>query len=103
MCFVNRRQEETVYISRDKEEFEKVKSALDARGVRYRVWTTAEYPVFGWSRFDPRLLGRGEKTLRKVYHIDADASDRGNVANANMAVRSVTGKFTNAERRTEII
>ena len=103
MWFKNDKEEVTVYISRDKQEFEKVEAEFTARGIRYRVWTTAEYPVFGLSPFDPRLQGRGEKSLRKVYHIDVDASDTGNLVAANRAVRTITGKLNNAERRTEII
>ena len=103
MCLKLAKEEVTVYISRDRQEFEKVEAELVARDIRFRVWTTEEYPVFGFSPLDPRLQGRGEKSLRKVYHIDVDASDSGNMVGANMAVRSVTGRINNAERRTEII
>ncbi len=96
-------REQTVYISRDEAEFRRVTAELTALSVRFRVWTTSEYPVFGWSRWDPRLLGRKEKKLRDVYHIDVDAADRANLIAANRAVRSVTGRLSNAEPRSEII
>lgn len=96
-------RELTVYISKDEEEYVRVLSELDDRGVQYRVWTTAEYPVMGWTALDPRLMGRGEKRLRRVYHIDVDETDRRNLITANMAVRAVTGRMFNAERVNEII
>ena len=71
--------------------------------MRYRIWTTNEYPVFGWTRLDPRLLARGERHLRKVYHIDVEEGDRQNLIEANIAIRNVTGRIFNAERRSEII
>jgi len=93
----------TVYISNNEEEFRRVESALRSEGVHYRVWTTAEYPVFGWSRWDPRLIGRRESRLRKVYHIEVSEQDRQNLIAANMVIRSITGKMFNAERVNEII
>jgi len=99
----NERTELTVYISNDEAEFQRVEAALKAENVRYRVWTTAEYPVFGWSRWDPRLIGRRESRLRKVYHIEVSQLDRQNLVAANMAIRSVTGKMFNAEPVNEII
>ncbi len=96
-------RELTVYVSRDEAEFHRVASELSAEGLRFRVWVTSEYPVFGWSRWDPRLLGRGEKRLRKVYHIDVDEADRPNLIAANRTIRSVTGRLSNAEPRSEII
>ena len=93
----------TVYISNNEAEFRQVEAALKAVGLRYRVWTTAEYPVFGWSRWDPRLIGRREKRLRKVYHIEVDPRDSQNLLSANMVIRSITGKLTNAEPINEII
>ena len=93
----------TVYISNDEAEFQRVEEALKAEEVRYRVWTTAEYPVFGWSRWDPRLIGRRESRLRKVYHIEVSEQDRQNRIAANMVIRSITGKMFNAERVNEII
>ena len=93
----------TVYISNDEEEFRRVESALRSGGVHYRVWTTAEYPVFGWSRWDPRLIGRRENRLRKVYHIEVSEQDRQNLITANMIIRGITGKMFNAERVNEII
>lgn len=93
----------TVYISNNVDEFQRVEEALKTVGVRYRVWTTAEYPVFGWSRWDPRLIGRRESRLRKVYHIEVSQQDRQNLIAANMAIRSITGKMFNAERVNEII
>lgn len=93
----------TVYISNNEEEFQRVEEALKTENVRYRVWTTAEYPVFGWSRWDPRLIGRREKRLRKVYHIEVSQQDRQNLIAANMVIRSITGKIFNAERVNEII
>ena len=93
----------TVYISNDEAEFQRVEEALKAEEVRYRVWTTAEYPVFGWSRWDPRLIGRRESRLRKVYHIEVSEQDRQNLITANMIIRSITGKMFNAERVNEII
>ena len=80
-----------------------MESALRSEGVHYRVWTTAEYPVFGWSRWDPRLIGRRESRLRKVYHIEVSEQDRQNLITANMIIRSITGKMFNAERVNEII
>ncbi|MBR6839251.1 MAG: hypothetical protein IKM82_01525 [Oscillospiraceae bacterium] len=93
----------TVYISNDEAEFQLVEEALKAEKVRYRVWTTAEYPVFGWTRWDPRLIGRRESRLRKVYHIEVSEQDRQNLIAANMVIRSITGKMFNAERVNEII
>ena len=93
----------TVYISNNEAEFRRVEEALRAEGVRYRVWTTAEYPVFGWTRWDPRLIGRRESRLRKVYHIEVAQRDRQNLIAANMVIRSVTGKMFNAEPINEII
>ena len=93
----------TVYISNDEAEFQLVEEALKAEEVRYRVWTTAEYPVFGWTRWDPRLIGRRESRLRKVYHIEVSEHDRQNLIAANMVIRSITGKMFNAERVNEII
>ena len=93
----------TVYISNDEAEFQRVEEALKAEEVRYRVWTTAEYPVFGWSRWDPRLIGRRENRLRKVYHIEVSEQDRQNLITANMIIRGITGKMFNAERVNEII
>ena len=93
----------TVYISNDEAEFQLVEEALKAEKVRYRVWTTAEYPVFGWTRWDPRLIGRRESRLRKVYHIEVSEQDRQNLIAANMVIRSITGKLFNAERVNEII
>ena len=93
----------TVYISNDEAEFQRVEEALKAEGVRDRVWTTAEYPVFGWTRWDPRLIGRRESRLRKVYHIEVSEQDRQNLIAANMVIRTITGKMFNAERVNEII
>ena len=93
----------TVYISNDEAEFQLVEEALKAEKVRYRVWTTAEYPVFGWTRWDPRLIGRRESRLRKVYHIEVSEQDRQNLIAANMVIRTITGKMFNAERVNEII
>ena len=103
MGFKGEGAELTVYISNDEAAFRRVEEALKAEGVRYRVWTTAEYPVFGWSRWDPRLIGRRESRLRKVYHIEVSQQDRQNLVAANMAIRSVTGKMFNAEPVNEII
>ena len=96
-------REQTVYISKNEEEFRRVEAELAALSLRYRVWTTSEYPVFGWSPWDPRLVGRKEKRLRKVYHIDVAVSDRPNLIAANRAVRAVTGKIRNAAPLNEII
>ena len=93
----------TVYISNTQEEFQRVEEALKTENVRYRVWTTAEYPVFGWTRWDPRLIGRRENRLRKVYHIEVSQQDRQNLIAANMVIRGITGKMFNAERVNEII
>ena len=103
MLFKASEPELTVYISKDEAEFQRVEAALKAQGLRYRVWTTAEYPVFGWSPWDPRLMGRREKRLRKVYHIEVKERDRQNLVAANMVIRSVTGKMFNAEPINEII
>ncbi len=103
MLFKASEPELTVYISKDAEEFQRVEAALKAQGLRYRVWTTAEYPVFGWSPWDPRLMGRREKRLRKVYHIEVKERDRQNLVAANMAIRAVTGKLFNAAPLSEII
>ena len=96
-------REMTVYISNNAEEFRRVEAELRERGVRYRVWTASEYPVFGWSPWDPRLMGRKEKRLRKVYHIDVNEEDRANLIAVNQIVRAVTGKLSNAEPLNEII
>ena len=96
-------RELTVYITNDETEFRLVEAELKSEGVRCRVWTTAEYPVFGWTRWDPRLIGRRESRLRKVYHIEVSEHDRQNLIAANMVIRSITGKMFNAERVNEII
>lgn len=93
----------TVYISNNEDEFQRVEAALKAESVQYRVWTTAEYPVFGWSRWDPRLIGRRESRLRKVYHIEVSQQDRQNLVAANIIIRGITGKMFNAEPVNEII
>jgi len=103
MLFKASEPELTVYISKDESEFQRVEAALQAQGLRYRVWTTAEYPVFGWSPWDPRLMGRREKRLRKVYHIEVKEQDTQNLVAANMAIRAVTGKLFNAAPLSEII
>ena len=100
---IGERAELTVYISNNEEEFHRVEDALKAEGLQYRVWTTAEYPVFGWSRWDPRLIGRREQRLRKVYHIEVDSRDRQNLLAVNITIRSITGRLTNAEPVNEII
>ena len=76
MLFRDTGRELTVYITNDEEEFLRVEAELVSEGVRYRVWTTSEYPVFGWTRWDPRLMGRRENRLRRVYHIDVAEQDR---------------------------
>ena len=96
-------QELTVYISSDEAEFRRVEEALASEGVRCRVWTTSEYPVFGWTRLDPRLIGRGEKRLRQVFHIEVEEQDRQNLIAANLTIRRVTGRLSNAEPVSEII
>ena len=103
MGFKGEGAELTVYISNDEAEFRRVEAELALQEVRYRVWTTAEYPVFGWTRLDPRLIGRGERRLRTVYHIEVDEKDRPNLIAANLAVRRVTGRLSNAEPVSEII
>ena len=97
------KRELTVYISSDENEFARVEEALKAQGVVYRVWTTSEYPVFGWTRFDPRLIGRGERRLRRIRHIDVEESDRQNLLQANLTIRRITGRIMNAEPVSEII
>lgn len=96
-------RELTVFITNDAAEFHRVERALQEDEVRYRVWTTAEYPVFGWTRWDPRLMGRKESRLRKVWHIEVAEKDRQNLLLANMAVRRVTGRMQNARPVSEII
>ncbi len=96
-------REHTVYISNNEEEFGRVKEELTAQGVRYRVWTTSEYPVLGWTRLDPRLMVRKEQSLRKVYHIEVDENDRQNLLAANIAIRNITGRLANADPVSEII
>ena len=96
-------RELTVYISNDESEFRLVEAELAAEELSYRVWTTAEYPVFGWSAWDPRLMGRRERRLRRVYHIEVSEKDRQNLIAANLAIRRVTGRLSNAEPVSEII
>ena len=96
-------RELTVYISSDEAEFRRVEAELALQEVRYRVWTTAEYPVFGWTRLDPRLMIRREGRLRRVYHIEVDETDRPNLLSANMVIRRVTGRIFNAAPVSEII
>ena len=96
-------RELTVYISNDEAEFRRVEAALAAEGIRCRIWTTSEYPVFGWTRWDPRLVGRGERRLRQVFHIEVEEQDRQNLIAANLAIRRVTGRLSNAEPVSEII
>ena len=98
-----RERELTVYISRDEAEFQRVEAALKAQELRYRVWTTAEYPVFGWTRWDPRLISRREERLRRVYHIEVKERDRQNLVAANLVIRGVTGRIFNAAPMSEII
>ena len=93
----------TVYISSDEAEFRRVEAELNAQGLRYRVWTTSEYPVFGWTRLDPRLIARGEGKLRRIFHIDVIERDRQNLVDANIIIRRITGRIFNAERVSEII
>ena len=69
----------------------------------YRVWTTSEYPVFGWTKLDPRLMTRRENRLRTVYHIEVNEDDRANLLEANRAIRQVTGRVSNAAPVSEII
>ena len=96
-------RELTVYISRDEEEFQRVEAELRAQGLQYRVWTTAEYPVFGWTRWDPRLISRREDRLRRVYHIEVEERDRQNLIAANLVIRGITGRVFNAAPMSEII
>jgi len=103
MRMKRREPELTVYASRDEEEFHRVEAELIAQGLRYRVWTSDEYPVFGWTRWDPRLISRREQRLRRVFHIEVAERDRPNLLAANMAVRSVTGRIYNAAPMSEII
>ena len=103
MRLKDRGPELTVYASRDEEEFRRVEAELIAQGLKYRVWTTAEYPVFGWTRWDPRLISRGESRLRRVYHIEVEERDRQNLIAANLVVRSITGRVYNAAPMSEII
>ena len=103
MLFKGRDAELTVYVSKDEAEFQRVEAAFKEQGLCYRVWTTAEYPVFGWAPWDPRLLGRGEKRLRKVYHIEVKEADRPNLVATNLTVRGITGKLFNAAPLSEII
>ena len=103
MLFRDTGRELTVYITNDEEEFLRVEAELVSEGVRYRVWTTSEYPVFGWTRWDPRLMGRGERRLRRVFHIEVAERDRQNLIAANRVIRRVTGRLSNAEPVSEII
>ena len=103
MLFRENRQELTVYISNDEAEFRRVEAALAAQGLRYRVWTTSEYPVLGWTLLDPRLMGRGESRLRKVYHIEVEEGDRQNLIAVNLSIRRTTGRVFNAAPVSEII
>lgn len=96
-------RELTVYISSDEEEFRRVERALAEEGVRCRVWTTAEYPVLGWTALDPRLMTRREDKLRRVFHIEVDEGDRPNLIAANRTIRDVTGRLMNARPVSEII
>ncbi len=99
----NAERELTVFITSDEAAFRRVEAALEEDGVRRRVWTTSEYPVFGWTRLDPRLMSRKESQLRTVYHIEVSEGDRQNLLLANMAVRRVTGRVQNAVPVSEII
>ena len=103
MLFKDTGRELTVYITNNEEEFLRVEAELASEDIRYRVWTTSEYPVFGWTRWDPRLMGRREQRLRKVWHIDVAERDRQNLIAANMAVRRITGRIMNAAPVSEII
>ena len=103
MLFKPAEAEVTLYISNNEAEFQRVEAALREAGLRYRVWTTSEYPVFGWTRWDPRLMTRGERRLRRVYHIEVAERDRQNLIAANRVIRRVTGKLSNAEPVSEII
>ena len=103
MITLRRPKEITVYIGKDAEEFRRVETRLSALELRYRVWTTSEYPVLGWTRLDPRLMIRREQRLRTVYHIEVDEDDRPNLISANIAIRRATGKLSNAEPVSEII
>ena len=103
MLFKDTGRELTVYISNNEEEFLRVEAELSSQDIRYRVWTTSEYPVFGWTLWDPRLMGRRESRLRKVWHIEVAEKDRQNLIAANLAIRRVTGRLSNAEPVSEII
>ena len=99
----NTERELTVYISSDEAEFRRVEAELKAQGVRYRIWTTSEYPVLGWTRLDPRLMGWREDRLRKVYHVEVAEEDRLNLIEANRIIRGITGRMENAVPVSEII
>ena len=99
----NTARELTVYISNDEKEFRQIEAELRAREVRFRVWTTSEYPVLGWTRLDPRLMTRREERLRRVFHIEVDEDDRLNLIAANQAIRQITGRLNNAVPVSEII
>ncbi len=99
----NTERELTVYISHDGAEFRQVRAELEAQEVRFRVWTTSEYPVLGWTRLDPRLMIRREERLRTVYHIEVDENDRANLIAANRVIRQITGRMENAVPVSEVI
>ena len=48
-------------------------------------------------------MGRGERRLRRVYHIEVAERDRPNLIAATLVIRRVTGKLSNAEPVSEII
>ena len=50
-----------------------------------------------------RLARPRERRLRTVYHIEVDEKDRPNLIAANLAIRRVTGRLSNAEPVSEII
>ncbi len=103
MLFRKKDPELTVYVTNDREEFRRVEAELLSEGVRFRVWTTEEYPVFGFNRLDPRLIARGERRLRKVFHVDVRERDRLNLITANITIRRVTGRISNAASFGSII
>jgi hypothetical protein len=73
MAFWN---ESTVYRSSDEAACRKYGEALQAAGIRVRIWSSEEVPVSGCcSNIDMRKVIRGTNRLNRLYAIDVPNAD----------------------------
>jgi hypothetical protein len=72
-----RLRKETVYCSKDREDWEKARSLLDAAGLRYQAWESEEAPVGGCGgKIDHRTFMNGKKTVPKtIFRIQISLPD----------------------------